>query len=48
MLLAFMPISSIATSPAIDLSRLPPPEIVPQTDFETRYEAKRAQLLALS
>lgn len=47
MLLADMPISSIATSPAIDLSRLPPPAIVPQTDFETRYEAKRAQLLAL-
>lgn len=47
MLLAFMPISSIATSPAIDLSRLPPPSVVPQTDFETRYEAKRAQLLAL-
>jgi phage-related baseplate assembly protein len=47
MLLACMPISSIATSPAIDLSRLPPPVIVPQTDFETRYTAKRAQLLAL-
>jgi phage-related baseplate assembly protein len=47
MLLAAMPISSIATSPAIDLSRLPPPAIVPQTDFETRYEAKRAQLMAL-
>lgn len=47
MLLACMSISSIATSPAIDLSRLPPPSVVPQTDFETRYEAKRAQLLAL-
>ncbi|OHC96422.1 MAG: baseplate assembly protein [Sphingomonadales bacterium RIFCSPHIGHO2_01_FULL_65_20] len=40
-----MPISSIATSPAIDLSALPPPAIVAQPDFEARVAAKIARLL---
>ena len=39
------PISSIATSPAIDLSELPPPVLVPQPDFETRLAAKIARLI---
>lgn len=43
--LGAMPISSIATSPAIDLSALPPPEIVAQPDFETRFAAKLARLV---
>lgn len=39
------PISSIATSPAIDLSTLPPPALVDQPDFETRFAAKLARLV---
>ncbi|MCA0208129.1 MAG: baseplate J/gp47 family protein [Proteobacteria bacterium] len=39
------PISSIATSPAIDLSELPPPVLVPQPDFEARLAAKIARLI---
>lgn len=45
--IAAMPtISSIATSPAVDLSQLPPPVLVPQPDFETRFAAKIARLIA--
>lgn len=40
-------ISSIASSPAIDLSRLPEPEIIDQPTFEARLAGKLAQLLAL-
>src|SRR3546814_9537608 len=40
------PISSIATSPAVDLSGLPPPDMVPQMDFEARFAAKLARLVA--
>lgn len=40
------PISSIATSPAVDLSGLPPPVLVDQPDFETRLGAKLARLVA--
>lgn len=40
------PISSIATSPAVDLSGLPPPDLVPQMDFEARFAAKLARLVA--
>lgn len=40
-----MPISSIATSPAIDLSALPPPAVVDQPDFEARLAAKIARLI---
>lgn len=40
-----MPITSIATSPAIDLSDLPPPALVDQPDFETRLAAKIARLV---
>lgn len=40
-------VSSIATSPAIDLSRLPPPQIIDQPDFETRFDAKLARLIEL-
>lgn len=40
-------VSSIATSPAIDLSGLPAPEVIAQPDFETRLAAKLAQLVAL-
>jgi phage-related baseplate assembly protein len=40
------PISSIATSPAVDLSALPPPNLVPQLDFEARFAAKFARLVA--
>jgi len=39
------PISSIATSPSIDLSALPPPTLVEQPDFETRFAAKLARLV---
>src|SRR3546814_6672776 len=39
------PISSIATSPAVDLSALPPPDLVPQMDFEARFAAKLARLV---
>lgn len=41
------PIASIATSPAIDLSALPPPVLVAQADFETRFAAKLARLVTL-
>ncbi|MCC6478074.1 MAG: baseplate J/gp47 family protein [Sphingomonadaceae bacterium] len=37
----------MATSPAIDLSRLPPPQIIDQPDFETRFDAKLARLIEL-
>lgn len=40
-------VSSIATSPAIDLSGLPAPEVIAQPDFEARLAAKLAQLVAL-
>jgi len=40
-----MPISSIATSSAVDLSALPPPDLVPQSDFEARLAAKIARLI---
>jgi phage-related baseplate assembly protein len=40
-------VSSIATSPAIDLSRLPPPDIIAQPDFEARFAAKLARLRSL-
>lgn len=39
------PISSIATSPAVDLSGLPPPVLIDQPDFETRLGAKLARLV---
>lgn len=39
---------SIASSPSIDLSALPAPEIIAQPDFETRLAGKIAQLLALA
>ena len=42
---AMPPISSIATSPAVDLSELPPPTLVAQPDFETRFAAKLASLV---
>lgn len=40
-----MPISSIATSPAVDLSLLPPPDLVPQPDHAARFAAKLARLV---
>lgn len=40
-------VDSIATSPAIDLSALPPPQLIDQPDFETRFAAKLARLLEL-
>lgn len=40
-------VSSIATSPAIDLSRLPAPELIAQPDFETRRQAKIDRLISL-
>ncbi len=40
-------VSSIATSPAIDLSRLPPPQIIDQPDYETRRSAMIARLVSL-
>ncbi|HWT42805.1 MAG TPA: baseplate J/gp47 family protein [Sphingopyxis sp.] len=42
---AMPPISSIATSPAIDLSELPPPDLVPQPDFDARFNGKLARLV---
>lgn len=39
-------VGSIATSPAVDLSGLPAPEIIEQPDFEARLAAKLARLLA--
>lgn len=40
-------VGSIATSPAVDLSALPAPQILEQPDFETRLAAKLARLLVL-
>jgi len=40
-----MPISSIATSPAVDLSQLPPPALVAQPDHATRFASKLARLV---
>lgn len=40
-------VSSIATSPAVDLSRLPAPDLIEQPDFETRNAAKLARLIEL-
>ncbi len=39
------PISSIATSPAVDLSQLPPPDLVAQPDHAARFAAKLASLI---
>lgn len=39
-------VGSIASSPAVDLSTLPPPVLVPQPDFETRLAGKLARLIA--
>lgn len=40
-------VSSIATSPAIDLSRIPAPQIIDQPDYETRRAAMIAQLVSV-
>lgn len=40
-------VSSIASSPSIDLSGVPAPDIIAQPDFEARLAAKLAQLLTL-
>ncbi|GGZ02724.1 baseplate J/gp47 family protein [Novosphingobium colocasiae] len=40
-------VGSIASSPAVDLSALPAPDLVPQPDFETRLAGKLARLIAL-
>lgn len=40
-------VGSIASSPSIDLSDLPPPELVAQPDFEARLADKLARLLTL-
>lgn len=40
-------VGSIASSPAIDLSALPAPDIIAQPDFETRLAGKIARLLTL-
>lgn len=40
-------VASIATSPAIDLSRLPSPQIIDQPDYETRRAAMIAQLVSV-
>lgn len=39
-------VSSIATSPAVDLSTLPPPDVVAQPSFEARLAGKLASLIA--
>jgi phage-related baseplate assembly protein len=39
-------VGSIASSPAVDLSGVPAPALVPQPDFETRLAAKIARLVA--
>ena len=39
------PISSIATSPAIDLSELPPPDLIAQIDHDARFNGKLARLV---
>lgn len=41
-------VGSIASSPAIDLSALPAPQVIAQPSFETRLAGKLAQLLALA
>lgn len=41
-------VDSIATSDAIDLSRLPPPQLIDQPDFEVRFQAKLARLIELA
>ena len=41
-------VGSIASSPAIDLSALPAPDIIAQPTFETRLAGKLAQLLSLA
>lgn len=38
-------VGSIASSPAVDLSTLPAPVLVPQPDFETRLAGKLARLM---
>ncbi len=40
-------VGSIASSPAIDLSGLPAPDLIPQPDFEARLAGKIAQLVGL-
>lgn len=40
-------VGSIASSPAVDLSTLPPPELAPLPDFATRRAAKLARLVEL-
>ena len=40
-------VSSIASSPAVDLSALAAPPIIDQPDFEARYAAKLARLISL-
>jgi phage-related baseplate assembly protein len=40
-------VSSIATSPAVDLSGLPAPDIIDQPSFETRLAAKISNLVSL-
>ncbi len=40
--------ASIATSPAVDLSRLPPPQLIDQPDFETRRQDKLDRFAALA
>ena len=39
-------VGSIASSPAVDLSRVPAPTLVPQPGFETRFADKLASLIA--
>lgn len=39
-------VSSIATSPAIDLSALPPPDVIAQPAYEARLAGKLASLIA--
>ena len=39
-------VGSIASSPAIDLSGLPAPDVIPQPSFETRLAAKLASAIA--
>lgn len=39
-------VGSIVSSPAVDLSALPPPVLVPQPDYEARLAAKLAGLIA--
>lgn len=41
-------VGSIASSPSIDLSALPPPVVIPQPDFEAVLAGKLGRLLALA